>query len=263
MNLTKSEFDFFRNFLFEAAGIEIDSNKHDLIKNRLHSEVNTRNVSYEEYIRILKTRNSNEVSRFVNLLTTNKTDFFREAQHFERLKEACENQHKNNTVYVWSAACSTGEEVYTIGMLLEEMPEEHRISYRILGTDIDTQVLKSAANGVYREEQVEKIRKEYLRKYFLVHPNGSHYKVTDSLRRNTKFRQLNLTERLHLPVMFDFIFMRNVLIYFPKESHEKAIEAAYQNLNSGGLLFIGHSESLQHRSDSFEFLGNSTYKKVA
>jgi chemotaxis protein methyltransferase CheR len=224
--------------------------------------------SYKEYIDYLQ-KNEPETEQFINALTTNKTNFFREPPHFDFLKKVYFKEllelQKKKSIYIWSAACSRGHEAYTLGMIFDEFVSQNKLfDYRILGTDIDTKVLKEAEEALYENEIAKEVPPQYFSSYFNAIEQNEHryFKICDKIRKNIKFRRHNLIDpRETLPLKFDIIFLRNVLIYFPPDVIEKIIQKLSKHLNPGGLMFIGHSESIRNMNHDMEYLTASIYKK--
>lgn len=271
--LSPEQFKFITSLIFEKAGILLDGNKMTMVQSRMLRRLKKLNYeTVDEYIKFLKSNPEQEMEHFINSLTTNKTDFFRENDHFNYIinnyfKEALAKRTTTLTqnIYVWSAACSAGHEVYTLALIFDEFCKMNPgFDYKILGSDIDTEILDKAKTGVYPEEQIEPIPKKYLQGNFEKGKgsNEGFYRVSDQLRRNVKFRRFNLTiPEERIPLTFDIIFLRNVLIYFPPEIIKKVIDKLVSHLKPGGLLFIGHSETLNGIKHDLEFIGSSTYRK--
>ncbi len=268
--LRDEEFKFFCDFIFKLAGILIDSSKKVMVQNRLNKRIKTlRLKDYQAYANFLKKEES-EQGQFINALTTNKTNFFREAQHFDFLKniyfkEVLSSKTRNN-LYVWSAACSAGHEVYTLSLIYNEFIQHNAgLDYRILGTDIDTEMLATAERGIYKQELKAEIPPQYfMNNFHSVNVEGvPSFSVSDELRKKVKFRQFNLIdERQKIPLQFDIIFLRNVLIYFPREVIVKVIAKLVLHLNVGGYIFIGHSESISDMNEHLKTVAPAVYKKI-
>lgn len=271
--ISKDQFDFISSLIFEKAGIHLDHNKTTMVQSRIlrrlkHLKLDT----IKDYITYLKGHPEKEMDYFINSLTTNKTDFFRENDHFEYLKdvffkELIEKKKGDyvQNLYVWSAACSAGHEVYTLALVLDEFCKKNpKFDYKILGSDIDTDILAKAKNAIYPEDQIAPIPKHYLQGNFQkgTGTNAGFYRASDYLKRNVKFRRFNLTNpEERVPLTFDVIFLRNVLIYFPPEVIKKVIDKLASHLKKGGLLVIGHSETLNGIQHDLTFLGSSIYQK--
>ena len=213
--------------------------------------------SYSEYCEFIFSKDGKE-SELVNMFditTTNKTEFFREAQHFDFLSNIGLDEIKNrfrpcpeNKLQVWSAGCSTGEEPYTLAMVLSDYKEGHsHFDFNIFASDISTKVLSEASLGIYDIEKVNPVQYEMKKKYLLKskNPKKQIVKIIPDLRRKIVFQKLNLiTESFYKFGKFQLIFCRNVMIYFDKENQKKLVKKFYDALEKGGYLFIGHSETL-------------------
>ncbi|HDM75580.1 MAG TPA: chemotaxis protein, partial [Deltaproteobacteria bacterium] len=214
-----------------------------------------------------------EFQQLINLLTTNETYFFREFDQLSVFAENClqevcttkERQGKKK-LRLWSAGCSTGEEPYTLSIILQQMVDDyHTWEVKILATDIDTEVLKKAQKGVYSKRSIKDVPEEYLQKYFI--REGDNYKVKFSVKKPIQFRHLNLMDdkKMRLISGIDFIFCRNVLIYFDENSRRAVVSNFYESLNNGGYIFLGHSESMSRISSAFTLRrknGFIVYQKV-
>ena len=256
--------------IYRDAGITLNDSKKTMVESRLSRRVRELDVNgYSEYLKIID-KDSDEREHFVNSLTTNLTEFFREVPHFDYLKQTVfpEIRQKNRSkkIRVWSAASSTGEEIYSLGMSLgEAFGESFEWDFKILGTDVDSNVLKTAEGAVYKKRSVEKIPPHMLKKYFQRGQGGNvgSYRIKECLRENTKFRQFNLIkDQFNTSITFDYIFLRNVLIYFDDAMIEIAIKKMSKHLKVGGYLFIGHSESLNSITHDLKMIRSSIYKKV-
>ncbi|TYQ16667.1 UNVERIFIED_CONTAM: chemotaxis protein methyltransferase CheR [Acetivibrio alkalicellulosi] len=255
------------SFIYDKFGIHISQDKKDMLQSKiLKLIVKNRIESYEEYFRLLtQVRDKETLLEFSSEITVNKTDFFRENNHFEYIKNnvnfIVDNNKRiirNNEIRVWSAGCSTGEEPYTLGVILQE----HFLQgtyIKILATDLSTRVLKEAVTGVYSPAIKNNIDKYYLLKYFK--KQGSEWKVNENLRRLVTFRLFNLMDDFPFKKSFDMIFCRNVMIYFDSKVQQKLIDKFYDVLVPGGLLFIGHSESLTGKKHKFQYLKPTIYMK--
>lgn len=276
LTITDSEFKLFRDLIYRTVGISLSDAKRQLVQSRLrkrliHHGLTTFRAYYDRLI--AEGENSPEMGTFINCITTNKTDFFREAHHFEFVKNtiapALIEQERQGLrppcVQVWHAGCSTGEEPYTLGMTLAEIfPPGGRWQVRQLASDIDTDVLAKAEAGIYDEERTQPIPAPLLKKYFLrgKGTQEGRYRVVSALRDRITFRQINLLAsnwNIRPNARFDMIFCRNVIIYFDKPTQKRLIERYRQYLRPGGTLFIGHSESLLGISDAFDNLGHTIY----
>jgi chemotaxis protein methyltransferase CheR len=205
----------------------------------------------------------------IDSLSTNLTSFFREDSHFQKLREIvpdmirADNDRYINKLRVWSAGCSTGEEAYSIAILLSELTNGKNIEMKILATDISTKVLQTAANSIYPEEKIKNIPVHLLKKYFQIGQKGwsGHYRVKKELRDIVKFMRFNLMKPMPLNEIFDVIFCRNVMIYFDKDTQNNLVNKFYNCLKQGAYLFIGHSESLTGLTHRFRYIEPSIYRK--
>lgn len=273
--LTDSEFNELVRIIYDKTRIQMSEHKRALVTSRISKRIRALNMSsFKEYIDYLKGAPDEEVTNFINAVTTNKTDFFRENKHFEYMKttflpnwEKSYKEGKVNNLRIWSAACSTGEEPYTISMTLHDYFGERFNHYdiKILASDIDTNVLSHACAGIYKEETVEAIQTNTLKKYFLkgTGNNAGLYKVKNILQKCISFRQLNFKdEDFDIHTKFDLIFCRNVIIYFDKEFQKELFNKFYRYMKEDSYVFIGHSETLFGISDLFKYISSNIYKKI-
>lgn len=221
--------------------------------------------SYLHYFQFaMSNENKAELQMMVDILTTNETYFFREPKHFDYLRDNILSSWRgsNNSFRIWSAASSSGEEAYSLGMTLSESLGAHE--WEVLGTDLSTKVLKKAQQGVYLMDRIELLEQELMEKYCLkgVRSQTGTFRVGDKLRQRTRFKQLNLMKPLPLKMAtFDVIFLRNVLIYFDNETKRKVVERIISALKPGGHFFISHSETLSRITDHLEMVQPSIYIK--
>ncbi|MFQ3579509.1 MAG: CheR family methyltransferase, partial [Bacteroidales bacterium] len=206
--------------------------------------------NFKDYIDfVFSPKGQNEIIHMMDVVSTNKTDFFREPAHFDILKEYIIPkiiEHKSN-IKIWSAACSSGEEPYTISMVLHELMFRYNFDFSILGTDISTQVLAKAVEAVYPAYKVDIIPIEMKKKYLLKSKDhdAQLVKIAKHVRDKVTFQRLNfMDESYNIPETFDIIFCRNVLIYFDKQTQEAVINKLCLKLHKGGFFFLGHSESI-------------------
>jgi chemotaxis protein methyltransferase CheR len=202
----------------------------------------------------------------LDLISTNKTDFFREPKHFDFLRELIlPKLAQQKRIRIWSSACSTGEEPYTIAMTLQDgVSDPGQWDFKILATDLSTRVLAKAAEGVYDAERVREVSPEIVRRHFLRGRGNSEclLKVKPHLTAMIRFRRLNLMdEQYPIKSPLDLIFCRNAMIYFDRPTQERLVNKFYRYLKPGGHLFIGHSESLQWVNHPFETVAPTIYQK--
>lgn len=266
---SEKDFHFIRDLISDRTGIVLADHKVDMVYGRLSRRLRELNLStFSEYLSDLK-HNENELINFINALTTNLTAFFREKHHFEFMKtkllpELIKNK-KNKRLRIWSAGCSSGEEPYTIAMTVKELiPDNRGWDAKILATDLDSNMVRKALNGIYTADRVNGLTKEQMRKWVHQGPDGhsTMVEMSDDLRNMITFKQLNLMHEWPMKGPFDIIFCRNVLIYFNKETQAMLFDRYANMLADDGHLFIGHSESMYKICDRFELLGQTIYRKI-
>lgn len=262
--ITDQEFSYFQRFIFDAAGITLNPSKKALVCGRLSKRLQQRNVqSYAEYFKLLTSgKEAEEVQTAIDLLTTNETYFFREPKHFELLRQkALAARESHNAFRVWSAACSSGEEPYSIAMTLEDVLAGR--PWEVFGSDISSRVLQRARTGHYPMSRAKHLPATYLRRFCLkgTGPQEGTLLVERSLRSRVQFLQINLNEPLPKMGAFDVIFLRNVLIYFNAETKRSVVARILTALKPGGYLLIGHSETLNDISNAVQQVAPSIYRK--
>lgn len=266
---TDQDFETLRRMVMEHAGIALSDAKRQLIYSRLSRRLRALSLrSFSDYVRLLDGDNE-ELVNFVNAVTTNLTSFFRENHHFEYLAGELmsywtRSRAGKRSIRIWSAGCSTGEEPYSIAMtMLERLPGGW--DFKLLATDLDTQVLATASAGIYAEERVNGIAPARLRRWFRQGKgaNAGKVRVSPDLQSVITFKQLNLMNDWPMRQPFDAIFCRNVIIYFDAPTKHRLAGRFAEQLTNDGHLFIGHSESLMRVSDRFELIGNTIYRRSA
>jgi chemotaxis protein methyltransferase CheR len=261
---TETDYGRVTSLLYRAAGIDLGEARKEMVYSRLAREVRRlgkRDVA--EYLTFLENAGQHEWTRFVNVLTTNLTSFFREAHHFEMLQREV-LPHAGRPARIWSCGCASGEEPYSIAMVCQEHFGDAPGSHQVLATDINTSMLQMADEGVYASERIEGLPAERLRRHFL-QGSGAHagkVKVKPALREAISFRHLNLIdEQWPIKGPFDAIFCRNVMIYFDKPTQYRILARFVPLLRRPhGRLFAGHSEAFFHAKDLFTPLGATTYR---
>lgn len=265
---TQADFDVLRKISNEYSGILVPDDKFDMFYSRLSKRVRMLGyTSFKQYCQYLKTNPDSEFTEFINAVTTNLTSFFRENHHFEFLgrtviPDLLAKKSANKQIKVWSAGCSTGEEPYSIAITLKDiLPSNWEV--RIVATDLDTNVLATARAGIYAAERVEGLGEQRLKRWFQKGTGQQENKVRvkAELRELIEFKQLNLMQDWPFGEPFDFIFCRNVLIYFDRETKIMLANRYCDLLNEGSYLFIGHSESLHQLDTGFRLIGNTIYRK--
>lgn len=260
--LSDNEFAQFQQLIFRIAGISMSPAKKALVAGRLTKRLKHHGLeSFGDYYRLISAR-QDELRMAVDLLTTNETHFFREPRHFDLLRERILPEHPGGRPFrVWSAASSSGEEPYTLAMVLAEALGE--ASWEILGSDLSTRVLDQARSGMYRMERASEIPTPHLKAWCL-RGTGSQtgtLMIDPDLRRRVSFRQINLVETLPNVGEFDVIFLRNVMIYFKPETKRQVVSRLLSRLRRGGWFFVGHSESLSGLVDGLLTVAPSVYRK--
>jgi chemotaxis protein methyltransferase CheR len=263
-SISDREFAQFQRFIFDAAGITLSPAKKALVSGRLAKRLQQHQLgSYGEYFNLLASGESPaEVQTAVDLLTTNETYFFREAKHFDLLRElATAARAKAQPFRVWSAASSSGEEAYSIAMVLADCLGES--AWEVVGSDISARVLERARIAHYPAERARHIPPAYLKRFCLKGTGAQEgtLLVERGLRSRVKFMAANLNAALPQLGMFDVIFLRNVMIYFNGDTKKQVVARVLSALKPGGHFFIGHSESLSDITDAVRPLAPSIYRK--
>jgi chemotaxis protein methyltransferase CheR len=258
--LTEEEFRKLCEYLYRRTGMVFTEARRYYVERRIWERMAaTGSVSFANYFAYLRADARDEIQQFVNAFTVNETYFYREDHQLkclanDLLKERVKIKREGEAIRIWSAACSTGEEPYSVAMwLLEEWPsvDEHEIA--IVGSDIDTRALELARRGVFGRRSLMRLAPELIRKYFDVLP-ADQWQIISQLRDSVSFSCVNIVarEQTHPQGAFDVIFCRNVLIYFDDASRRVAAENLYENLLPGGFICLGHTESMSRVSPLFE-----------
>ncbi len=256
---TEKDFDRVRTLIHQRAGISLNHSKQEMVYSRLAKRLRANSLTtFSDYIALLEAGNSAEWEAFTNSLTTNLTFFFREEHHFPILAEHIRS--KKPPISLWCAACSTGEEAYSMAMTMADLFDTLRPPVTILASDVDTVVLEKAKSGLYNASQLEKLPREKLKKYFIEMPGG-HAKIKPEIMEMVSFEKINLLDdRWSAKGPYDVIFCRNVMIYFDKDTQAKILRKFAPLLKKDGLLFAGHSESFHHVPDIFRLRGKTVYE---
>jgi len=273
--LTDRDFNKFSAFIYDICGIKLPPIKKTMLSARLQKRLRRLNLSsysaYLDYV-LSPEGQANELYHMIDVVSTNKTDFFRESQHFDVMNQKVlpefvarhGNRPQPHKLRVWSAGCSTGQEPYTLAMVLQEFREKHpQFDYEILATDICTQALAAAAEAIYTDEVVAPVP-VIMRQKYLMKGKGQHkgfHRVVPELRQKVNFQRLNFMDRdFGIDKKMDIIFCRNVIIYFDRETQRALFEKFYRQFVKGGFLFTGHSESLEGITDRMERIESAVYK---
>lgn len=266
-----SDFSYLRKLVFTHTGINLSEQKRNLVYGRLSKRMRAHGLSrFCDYCRLLKDKPDDELEHFTNAITTNLTSFFRERHHFDYITDDLihilqARYHTERRLRIWSAGCSTGEEPYSLAITLREaIPDIDKHDIRILATDLDTNVVKTAARGIYPATSIEGLDSQLKRRWFL-RGKGQHegqIMAVPELRRLIRFRQLNLMHDWPMHGLFDAIFCRNVVIYFDTPTKQVLFERFANIMQPGGHLFIGHSETLRNLSNRFQSIGKTIYRRT-
>lgn len=257
--ITDTDFCRFRDYFYQKTGIFFENSKRYFVDKRLLQRIElTEHQSFRGYFTYLRFQASGEeLQAVINALTVNETYFFREISQLESLVEEVLDDIVRNRpgelIRIWSMPCSSGEEPYSIVLfLLEHWPKLEQVDIEIIASDIDTGILQKAAQGIFSARSVKNLPNSSLNKYFSLRADGS-YQLIDDIRQSVRFTQTNLNNRAEVQKLgaMDVIFCRNLLIYFDDISRRNAVESFYEQLNPGGVLFLGHSESMSRISSIF------------
>jgi chemotaxis protein methyltransferase CheR len=270
---SETDFRTLARLAYEQAGIVLSDSKRNLVYSRLSRRLRTLGLNSFRAYREFLVDHEREIESFINSISTNHTKFFREAHHFEHLRTHVAvpfaqgiGRTVGGRLRVWSAGCSSGEEPYTIAVVLKrEIRNFANHDVRILATDIDTDVLTKAARGDFAASAIDEVPKPY-RSFFAVEDNGEEggrVSMDQDVRRLITFRRLNLMEPWPFRGLFDAIFCRNVMIYFDGPTKSALVERFAQQIKPGGWLYIGHSESLIGSHPGLRLVGRTIYRREA
>ncbi|TMO58751.1 CheR family methyltransferase [Pseudoalteromonas aurantia] len=264
---TDTDFKVISERVYQACGIVLGPHKREMVYSRLARRIRTNELtSFAAYLDYLDTHSGAEFSHFINAITTNLTSFFRENHHFKHVSDTIipallESNKTSKRVRIWSAGCSTGEEPYSIAMtLVGRFPASWDV--KILATDLDSNVLAKAQQGIYEPVTITGLSPAQLKRFFLKSTDGNAYRVKPQLQQMISFKRLNLLEKWPMKGPFDVIFCRNVLIYFDKKTKGNLFKGYHRMLAHDGHLFIGHSETMGKEHSEFKNLGKTMYKKM-
>ncbi len=268
--LSDAEFAKLSKFIYSQYGIKMPPEKRIMLQSRLQKRLRVLKIySFKEYIEyVFSSQGNDEIIHMMDVVSTNKTDFYRESAHFEYLRQVIlpKLYEEKKNIKIWSAGCSSGPEVYTLAIELSEFAASHPgFDFSILGTDISTLMLKKAFAGVYPEEMVNMIPIELKRKYLLKSKEKTKklVRINSTLRNKTKFLRINfMDDHYAVNEQFDIVFCRNVLIYFDRETQEKVINKLCNYLRLDGFFFLGHSESITNINVPLKQLKPTVYSKI-
>ena len=266
LKLTSEQFDKISRLVYQISGIDLHEGKEELVKARLIKRL--RHLKFHDFNQYLKhianDKSGTEIGAMVDILTTNKTNFFRESEHLDFLKHEIIPGWVKGPVRIWSAGCSSGEEPYTIAIvLLESIPDTATLDIKILATDISDRMMEKARQGLYDEESLAIMSRHLKHKYFQKTDTGSgyKYKVIPKIQSMVSFAKLNLMEHWPMKGPFDVIFCRNVMIYFESDVQQRVVAMLERHLAPGGYLFVSHSESLNSVQHGLKWIAPAAYRK--
>ncbi len=273
VNLSEDDFRRVSDIIYQHCGINLHDGKKSLVRARLAKRIREGKfksfASYVDYA--LSAEGKDEFRNLVDSISTNLTSFFREKGHFAYVRDvflphlvSSQNRKSAQRIRVWSAGCSTGEEPYSIAITLQEELEKYGSwNIKILASDVSTRVLNHARDGIYLADKVAPLSAQQKQRFLRMvkTEQGKSYQVQDALKKMIRFRYLNLMEEWPFTGPFDIIFCRNVMIYFDKPTQERLVNRYYNCLSPGGLLFIGHSESLASVNHKYRYVQPATYAK--
>jgi len=265
-HLSEKEFRQVSQIVHDICGINLKNGKEALVRARLTKRLRTlRMGSFGEYLRFVKTdAGRDEIGFLIDAITTNKTSFFREIDHFIFLRDRVIPKMNTRKMRFWTAACSSGEEPFSLSMLLQEsVPNIDVKDVLILATDISVTMLKRARTATYGEGALGELPAAYLRKYFIQVGNERPrtYRVADKITSKVRLAWLNLMDTWPMKGPFNVIFCRNAMIYFDRDTQQTLVRRFWDLLETGGYLFVGHSEGLSSLEHKFRYVQPAIYKK--
>jgi chemotaxis protein methyltransferase CheR len=261
--LAAGEFDQIRQLAYRTFGLDLKQGKEELVSARLRKLVRAGgHRNFQSYYRsIVEDRTGESLLAMIDALATNHTSFLREPDHFDFLRrEVVPKLLGRDTIDVWSAACATGEEVWTLAMILNESAASRKV--RIYASDISNKALRAAQTATYPRDRCTGIPPQWMGRYFKAEaPPSTNYTVSPAVRAQATFRRINLVQPYSWPRAFPVIFCRNVMIYFDRETQEKVVRQISEHLEPGGYLFVGHAESLTRVDHSLVYVKPAVYRK--
>jgi len=262
---TDADFELVQNLIYQRAGISLHDGKHAMVYSRLSRRLrDTGHQSFKEYLSWLESTNGPEWQEFVNALTTNLTSFFREHHHFDILGDLLKSRPASSHWSVWCSAASTGEEPYSIVMTAIEALGA-KANFALTASDIDSKVLSTASQGVYRSEALKGMDSSRLQRFFLrgKAENAGMVRIKPELRDKINFQMVNLIrDDWPFKEPFDVVFCRNVMIYFDAATQRRVLERIYRVMKPGGILFVGHAENFSEARDLFVLKGKTVYERT-
>lgn len=264
VELTEKQFRKVSHIVYHLCGINLKDGKQALVRARLIKRLRALKLpDFDTYLKYVESKNGQQELRFlIDVITTNKTSFFREPEHFNYLRDKILPKLTKRRLRFWTAACSSGEEPFSLGILLREcLPDIDVKDVKILATDISTEILEKARISVYGEEDIRHLPSPFLQKYFTKVRGTRTWQVKEDVRAIVRLARLNLMDTWPMKGLFDVIFCRNVMIYFDKPTQETLINRFWNFLEPGGYLFVGHSEGLSAITHQFNYIRPAIYRK--
>lgn len=272
--MTDEDFGKLSTFVYEELGIKMPYAKKIMLQSRLQKRLADLKIgSFKEYIEFVFSKEGleGEIIKMIDLITTNKTDFFRESSHFDYLTtivlpELCSGKQNKKNIKIWSAGCSSGEEPFTISIVLREFLENHPdFDFEVFATDISLRILQKAATAIYPEERISTIPISLKRKYFLKSKDqvNKTVRLIPEIRSRVTFQRLNFMDQYYaVEKEFDIIFCRNVLIYFDRDTQQQVITKLASKLRLNGIFFLGHSESITNMKVPLGQIKPTIFRKI-
>ncbi len=274
LKMTDDDFGRLSSFIYEELGIKMPYQKKIMLQSRLQKRLAALNMgSYKEYIDFVFSKEGleDEIIKMIDLITTNKTDFFRESSHFDYLTstvlpEICSGKQQKKTIRIWSAGCSSGEEPYTLAIVLKEFLENQPdFDFEIYATDISLRILQKAATAIYPIDRINEIPLALKKKYFLKSKDQTNktVRLIPEIRSKVTFQRLNFMDPYYaVEREFDIVFCRNVLIYFDREIQQQVITKLASKLKFDGYFFLGHSESITNMKVPLRQIRPTIFRKI-
>ncbi len=272
LEISHKEYELIRQLVYERAGINLGDNRQHLVQARIAKIIRRKKLScFDEYFQFLKSdRTGTEIASLIDAISTNTTYFFRESDHFDFLTASLEKRIEQAgnaplTIRIWSAASSSGEEPYTIAMVVHQLMLKYsQLSLKLLATDISQQILEKAKVGIYPPERLKNIPKSYIRQYFrkITRDKELAYEIAPELKKLITFANFNLMiPQYPFKYGFDYVFCRNVMIYFDRTTQSAVVNKIAQHIKPGGYLIVGHSESLNNIKHPLKYIRPTIYMK--
>ncbi len=266
--MDSTTFDRIRAIVYEHSGISLKETKEAMVSARIAKRMRVLGISsHTQYLQYLEQDiNGDEITLFLDVISTNVTSFFRERQHFDYLEDILHNWISNgkSKIRIWSAAASTGEEALSIAMTIQNALAERPCDYKILATDLSTHVLSLAQQGTYDAAQMENVPESFRRRFFQPcrTSSGTGYRARDELTKHIVYKRLNLSKPpFPMRGQLDIVFCRNVMIYFDEATRNRLVGEIHQKILPGGYLFTGHAESLSSLKTEFKYIQPALYQK--